>query len=267
MNWDTYHTNNITEKYVYRYVTIEKLIDFLFTNSIYLARLDTFEDNFENMEPYDINQLKFLYLKKPEDANPEIPDYTWDEMVDSSKARFKQIQAYVHKEQKKRFVSCWILNDVESFGMWDLYGQSGFAIRFERKYFQDLIKKSIPLQSEPTNKIDLIVAGKVVYQNFDELLVKEKESLIKYSAFRKHLSFKHESEFRIIGFTNNLEENTGLRFKLPELETLEFQIIANPRLSSFQFLQFKNIIEKYAPKHKLIESKLKLWLEFRKAQY
>ena len=72
MNWDTYHTKNISEKYVYRYVTIEKLIDFLVTNSIYLARLDTFEDNFENIQPYDINQLRFFYLEKPTDANPEI---------------------------------------------------------------------------------------------------------------------------------------------------------------------------------------------------
>lgn len=267
MNWDTYHTKKISEKYVYRYVTIEKLIDFLLTGSIYLSRLDTFEDNFENMQPYDINELKFLYLKKPEDANPEIPDHNWDEIIENSKVRFSEIQEYLHKEQKKRFVSCWFLNDVESFGMWDIYGKSGFAIRFEQKYFQDLIKKSIQLQIEPTSNIDLLVAGKVVYQNFDEMLIKEEESLIKYSAFRKHLSFKHESEFRIIGFMDNVDDYKGLRFKLPSLDTLKFDIIANPRLSSFQFLQFKHIIETYAPKHKLIESELKLWLEFRKTKY
>ena len=188
-------------------------------------------------------------------------------MITNSRNRFKELQAYVHQEQKKRFVSCWFLNDVESFGMWDLYGQSGFAIRFERKYFQDLIKKSIVLQTDPTNNIDLLVAGKVIYQNFDEMLEKEEESLIKYSAFRKHLSFKHESEFRLIGFVNNFDNHTGLRFKLPKMENLEFDIIASPRLSSFQFSQFKHILITYAPGHELKESNLKIWLEFRKTQY
>ena len=65
-------TKNISEKYVYRYLTIEKLIDFLDSNTIYLARLDTFEDCLENIEPFDINGLKFLILEKPIDANPEI---------------------------------------------------------------------------------------------------------------------------------------------------------------------------------------------------
>lgn len=267
MKWESYHTKGITEKYVYRYLTIEKLVDFLLSNSIYLARLDTFEDNFENMEPYFINELRhFIYVKKIENANPEIPESTWDEVINNGKSRFREIQEYVIQQQKKRFVSCWILNDVESFGMWDLYGRSGFAIRFEREYFQNLIKESITLQ-EDSNEIDLLVGGKVIYQNFDNMLTNEEESLIKFSAFRKHLSFKHESEYRIIGFTNNSSNQLGLRYKLPNINTLKFDIIANPRLTSFQFLQYQNIIEKYLPENKLKESGLKLWLEFRKTQH
>lgn len=263
MKWETSHTIKITEKYVYRYLTIEKLIDFLETNSIYLARLDTFEDNLENIEPYDITQLKLQYLSKPENANPEISDSTWEELIIKGKNRIKEIQSYLIEKQKKRFVSCWILNDVESFGMWDTYGKSGFAIRFERKYFQKIIQDSINLQIEPTSKIDLLVVGKVFYQNFEKMYLNEKESLMKFSAFRKHLSFRHESEFRIVGFTNESENETGLRFKLPHIETLEFEIFANPRLSPFQFQQYQNIISKYSKTKRLKMSELKNWLEFR----
>ena len=263
MKWETNHTQNITEKYVYRYLTIEKLIDFLITNSIFLARLDTFEDNLENIEPYDINELKFLTLSKPENANPQISEDMWNEMIETSKKRLKDIKDYLLDKQRKRFVSCWILNDVESFGMWDIYGKSGFVIRFERKYFQKIIRESIKLQIEPTNKIDLIVAGKVVYQNFEKMLENEANSLMRFSAFRKHLSFKHESEYRIVGFTNETEKEIGLRYKLPNIETLNFEIFANPRLSSFQFNQYKNIIEKYSKTKTLKESELKNWLEFR----
>jgi hypothetical protein len=83
MKWNTYHTKEIKEKYVYRYLTIEKLVDFLETNSIYLSRLDKFEDNLENIEPYDINELKVRSetLSKPYDANPEISDNQWDEII------------------------------------------------------------------------------------------------------------------------------------------------------------------------------------------
>ena len=99
------------------------------------------------------------------------------------------------------------------------------------------------------------------------MMLKEEESLIKYSVFRKHLSFKHECEFRIVGFTKKAEEEIGLRYKLPHFEELQFEIFANPRLTSFQFLQYKDILEKYSKTHLLKESKLKTWLEFRNINY
>jgi hypothetical protein len=51
MKWETYHTKEINQKYVYRYLTLEKLVDFLETGELYLTRLDKFEDNLENISP------------------------------------------------------------------------------------------------------------------------------------------------------------------------------------------------------------------------
>lgn len=266
--WDTYYTEEIKEKYVYRYLTIEKLIDFFNTNSIYLTRLDKFEDNLENISPYDINQLKYFSdITKPKNSNPEISDSTWEEIFKRNTIKLHKIQSELLAQQKERFVSCWILNDVESFAMWDIYGKSGFALRFEREYFQKLIQSSIKLQVEPTSKMDLLIAGKVKYQNFEEMLTKEKESTLKYSVFRKHLSFNHESEYRVVGFLDNTEDETFLRFKLPDLETMNFDIIANPRLTSFQIETYNDIISNYSKVHTLRESDLKRWLEFRNCNY
>jgi hypothetical protein len=269
MKWDTYHTKEIKKKYVYRYLTIEKLVDFLDTGELFLTRLDKFEDNLENIEPYDINELKFQsgLTEKPQNANPNIPEHQWDELIKISRAGLVQIQKSLQEKQKHRFVSCWILNDVESFAMWDIYGKSGFAIRFERSYFQKLIKDSIEIQKGKTDEIDLLVVGKVVYQNFDEMLLKEKESLLKFSVFRKHLSFNHESEYRIVGYMKEILDVPGLRFKLPNIEDLDFDIIANPRLDGFQFDKYKGILSKYSQKHPLTESELKIWLEFRNNNY
>ncbi|MBM1107069.1 DUF2971 domain-containing protein [Aurantibacter crassamenti] len=269
MKWDTYHTKEIKEKYVYRYLTIEKLVDFLETNSIYLARLDKFEDNLENIEPYDINELKVRSetLSKPDDANPEISDSQWDEMIRNNILALRHLQKSLDQKQKHRFVSCWILNDVESFAMWDIYGKSGFVLRFEQEYFQKLIKESIKLQKDQTAKIDLLIAGTVQYQNYDKMLFKEKESLLKFSAFRKHIAFKHETEYRIVGFMKEILDLSGLKFILPELKDLKFDIIANPRLDSFQFAKYKSMISKYSENHPLKESELKRWLDFRNTTY
>jgi hypothetical protein len=244
MKWNTYHTKEIKEKYVYRYLTIEKLVDFLETNSIYLSRLDKFEDNLENIEPYDINELKVRSetLSKPYDANPEISDNQWDEIIRNNILALRELQKSLDQKQKHRFVSCWILNDVESFAMWDIYGKSGFVLRFEQEYFQQLIKDSIKLQKNQTEKIDLLIAGTVQYQNYDEMLFKEKESLIKFSTFRKHIAFKHETEYRIVGFMKEILDLAGLKFILPELKDLKFEIIANPRLDSFQFAKYYSMI-------------------------
>ena len=269
MNWETYHTKEIQQKYVYRYLTLEKLIDFLETGELYLTRLDKFEDNLENIIPYDINELKVRsgLTEKPQNANPNIPEHHWDKLINDSRNALINLQEKLKTEQKYRFVSCWILSDVESFAMWDIYGKAGFALRFERKYFQKLIKDSIPLQKGLTNKIDLLVAGKVTYQNFDNLTFKEKESKLRFSVFRKHLSFNHESEYRVVGFMKEILDASGLRFKLPELKELQFDIIANPRLNTFQFDKYKGIISKYTEKQQLTESQLKIWLEFRDNDY
>lgn len=269
MTWDTYNTKGIKEKYVYRYVTIEKLVDFLESSSIFLTRLDKFEDNLENIEPYDINELKVRTnsLKKPEDANPDISDDRWGEIIQDNIAALKGLQKSLDLKQKHRYVSCWILNEVESFAMWDIYGKAGFAIRFERKYFQKLIKESIKVQEKPTSNLDIVVAGAVKYQNYDDMLFKEKESLLKFSAFRKHLSFKHEAEYRIVGFMKEILNIPGLKFKLPEIENLKFDIISNPRLNSFQFKQYESMISKYSKNHPLKESDLKRWLDFKNINY
>lgn len=267
MKWEIYNTRDIKEKYLYRYVTIEKLVDFLNSNSIYLSRLDTFEDCFEGIQPFDLNLLNSLYTEKPHDVSNEISEEMWNVMIEEGRKSFNELQFKIICNQKKKIVSCWILSDVESFGMWDTYGKSGFAIRFEHKDFQRLIRESINIQEYPTNLIDLLVAGEVQYQNFDNLLINEQESLMKYSEFRKHLSFKHESEYRIVGFSNKLTDKNGVRFKLSNFGKLNFEIIANPRLSQFQIQQFQNIISNYSKKYVLRKSELKTWLEFRDIKY
>lgn len=270
MEWKTYQIEELKQKYVYRYMTIEKLIDFLDTGSLHLTRIDCFEDNLEGIEPYEIlelGQIEFLkILSNSSNLNQKIPKEIIGSNIQEVRNNLRKVQNEIKERQQKIFVSCWILNDVESFAMWDTYGKTGFALKFEREYFLSLIQNSIPLQTEPTSKLELLIGGIVQYQNFDEMHLKEEESRLPYSFFRKHLSFNHEIEYRIVGCGEDLNV-TGLKFKLTDLEDLDFEIIANPRLDQFQFGIYEDVLSKYSKKHTLKESKLKRWLNFRSIKF
>lgn len=271
MKLDKLNTNNIKEEFVYRYFSIEKFIDFLETNSIYLARLDTFEDSLENIDPYDILEISFLIQAikdlESDNVNPELPQPK-ETYIKSEKSKLKKIQEDLIDKQKYRFASCWVLNNVESFAMWDMYAKNGIVIRFKRKYFEQIIEKSISSQEFKTDNSDYLVIGKVSYQDYNPLKVfgKEDKMHIKYSAFRKHLSFKHEDEYRIVLFTENYKA-LGIKYKIPNIESLEIEVFASPRISNFQFNQFQNIINKYSNKVKLKESELKNFLDFKSLKF
>ncbi|HLP53765.1 MAG TPA: DUF2971 domain-containing protein [Fluviicola sp.] len=256
----------LQEKYIYRYLTFEKLIDFLETGSLHLTRMDCFEDNLEGIEPYEItelDQIDFLEkLKNPTELNPKLSQNNIDLAIQEITTNLRKVQTDINTRQQEIFVSCWILSNVESFAMWDIYGKSGFALRFEREYFEKLIQDSIHLQAEPTNRLELLIGGTVQYQNFDEMSSNEKESNLPYSFFRKHLSFRHEVEYRIVGCGENLDA-TGLKFKLSKFDDSEFEIIANPRLDNLQLRVYQNIVSRYSNTHSLQESKLKKWLNFK----
>ena len=266
MEWKTYQTEELKQKYVYRYITIEKLIDFLDTGCLHLTRIDHFEDNLEGIEPFEVVELdqisELSKISESSKMSEEIKDLAIQEILKN----LQTVQNAIKARQQKIFVSCWILNDVESFAMWDIYGKTGFALKFEREYFQSLIQNSIQLQTEPTSKLELLISGIVQYQNFEGMHFKEEESTLPYSFFRKHLSFNHEIEYRIVGCGEDLD-TTGLKFKLPELEDLDFELIANPRLDQFQFGIYDGILSKYSKKHVLKESELKRWLNFRNIDF
>lgn len=269
MDWNTYHTEDITERYVYRYLSFEKLEHFLITGSLYLARLDRFEDNLEGITPYDIIELmaRLKTKEKPKNPNSKIPDDIQNNLINYSRKTLAEIQKKLSEIQKKRFICCWFLGDVESMGMWDLYAPSGFAIRFERKYFQTIIKRGVQIPENIKTGLDLIVAGKVVYQNFDEMIKNEKQSLLKYSVFRKHRAFKHEEEYRLVGFHSSLIDKSGFEYKLGTIQDLEFDLYANPRMNTLSFTTYSEIIKHYSEKHKLLESKLKTLLELRDLKF
>lgn len=264
MKWNTYNTRSINSKYLYRYVSLEKLLHFLRTGSLYFSRMDSFEDNLEGIIPFEITKLiiNMLPVTPKEARNQVLSDETYEQIKLSRNQNLMDLQKELHEKQKKRFVSCWFLGNTESIGMWDLYAKEGFLIRFDREILQNLVESKIKSQNIHHEKTDLLVAGKVKYQDFAKIPSDEKKSLIKYSGFRKHEAFKHEEEYRFIIHKSKPNE-LGLVYNLEEIDSLDFQIFTNPKMSKFTFNTYSDLLKKYTSKHKLKESMLKPWLEFK----
>lgn len=269
IDWQTYHTKNIKSKYLYRHVSIEKLISFLNTGDLYFARMDSFEDNLEGVIPYDIVELLANYDDLPslEERNPEISKEIWKDIENHRAGKLTKLQESLLNRQKERFVSCWFLSDTESIAMWDLYATGGFLIRFDRQYLQGLVKTRKDLQEKiPEDSNDLLVAGRVRYQNFNELHLDEDGKRLKYSGFRKHVAFKHEAEYRFILHKKEYNSN-GVFYSLGDINELEFDLLANPRMEAFTLSTYNDIIKKYNSKFQLKESELKPWLHFKETTF
>ena len=262
MKWDTYHTQGIKLKYVYRYISFEKLIHFLETNSLFFSRMDKFEDNLEGITPYDITELlgnlgnDFL-----EEKPNEMLDFIWKELITRRKKALSAVQDNLNS-QKKKYVSSWFLNNSESMGMWDLYAPNGYLLKFERSKLQSIVKSNRGKQRFVNDNNTLLVAGRVNYQDFNEVPFAEQKSKIKYSTFRKHIAFKHEEEYRLLISLPYELPLPGIEYNIGNIDDLEFEIIANPRMDRFTYETNKKVIGKYTT-HELKESTLKLWLEFR----
>jgi len=268
MKWDTYNTLSIKSKYLYRYVSLEKLLHFLRTGTLYFSRMDRFEDNLEGIVPSEITKLIFNMFPVPpkEERNSVISDEEWGQIEYNGVQNLRNLQETLRVKQKKSFVSCWFLGNTESIGMWDLYAKEGFLIRFDRKNLQKLVKSKIKKQSIQHEETDLLVAGKVKYQDFQQIPLKEKESSIIYSGFRKHEAFKHEEEYRFILHKSNPLDD-GLEYNLEEIDNLDFKLFTNPRMSTFTYNAYSDLLTKYTLKHKLNESMLKQWLEFKNMNF
>lgn len=260
--WNTYNTNKITDKYLYRFVDFPKLINFLETRSLYFARMDTFMDKLEAIPLASIEQKHIssqTKLKKSE-RNPSLNKY-YEQIIKNVSIENKTHRDDIIKRQKDHFVSCWFLSNYESIGMWELYSKrQGFALRIERKYLQNLVKSAVTKISKPY--ISTLVAGKVKYIDYINYTPdKHDDSIVKYVAFRKHKGFEHEKEYRFVMFANDYikrPNELGIGLPLVELiEDLDFDIITDPQIPKFWEDSLFTILKKYKLENRVKESELK----------
>jgi hypothetical protein len=224
--WNTYHTKGITERYLYRFFTLEFLEDFLKTGDVYFPRADRFLDDMECAH---------------------ISDLTLDEPKN-----------VIEKRKKMYLISCWNLANKESFGLWNQNHGSAddkriAAIRFKYTDLKDYFKHSMVPIYGFYYKTQFYM-GKVRYFN---LTGSSKEQLertrVLYPFLRKDSAFEFEKEFRFVIEYDKVSKEAPLhyRFHLGELYQLNFDIILNPRLTELERIVPMAVIEKFNMEERL----------------
>lgn len=164
------------EETLWRYLSFGKFVSLLSTGSLYFARADKFDDQFEGHVPPLIQQ----YYKQKTDRFGEIGG--------------RAVRELWKKWRKCVMCSCWHRGDQEAMGMWGRYDlrNSGIAI----KTTMQRLKNSF------THKEDVDVhIGKVLYKEHQDIKVPKnirEIHTIYLPFFYKRTAFKFENEARVI---------------------------------------------------------------------
>jgi len=206
MDWQEYNRQEKTKKYLIRFLSRDRLDQFLDTGVIWFPRSDTFGDKMECVS------------------------------IDDLKARPFNIENLENKKQK-HLISCWHNATSESIAMWDTAfkkkeEQRVFAMKF---VYSDLINyiSHNKFDTEVESLIDSKHYGRVRYKN---LLRKElDESRMRRVAFRKEYSFKYENEFRFVAQSKNVFSEKGYALNIGNPAELNFKIMVNPLLEQDEY--------------------------------
>ena len=266
--------------YLWKYVDLHKFISLISSKSIYIARLDKFEDKREGIT------LKHLYFKKIKsvlDNNPIFDGIREFATVDSMSNYMNTANKELDQIQKSHYASCWVLTDklYESAAMWNLYSRPN-SIALKIKYHE--FKKLVLAKGfeNPAKDIE-ITCSPVKYINFQKtnFIHNPGQKELENSVFMKDSSFEHEKEFRIIAkenkkdappikfrdgvsdahiekLYNSLYNCDGINLKLIDFENYPFEIVNHPQSKDYAKENIKNILDRFNLKFKLTDSLLEM---------
>ena len=266
------------DSFLYRYITIEKLLDFLFNHRIPLIRLNVFEDKLEGAA-MDHLLLNLGSNKLTEELAPWAGKLLKGVLFNVNTSKRNSLRRQREIFQQTNYAHCWHANNHESIAMWQIYSNpNSVAVRIPYKVFKtELLNYNFELSSY-NHKI--LKFGSVHYHrfnDFDDLSNAITKNDIR--GFLKEYSFQHEQEFRImleinevaskeavrknmildeqIEKMNNLKDLKILYFKLTNFEILPFEIISHPKSQEWHQNNIKALLSKFDLPFKLKDSSIR----------
>lgn len=275
---EAFHNQPSEEDFLFRYMTIDKLLDFLFSGRISLTRLNEFEDKLEGVDIRHL-LLNFAGNKIAENSSNALGGmfkYITLNVFPTPRNNFRRQREIF---QKTNFATCWYISNHESVAMWQLYSKpDSVAIRIPYKNLSaEILNYNFAL---PNKEFVKLKYGSVDYYRFNDI-DELSDILIKDNTqgFIKDSSFSHEREFRIIIEERQKEEKKIERkpmildeqidklnsdnnvkvigLSLSKFKELPFEIIFHPQSSDWHRMNILKIMDKFGILFKTKESSLK----------
>lgn len=181
---------------IWRYIDLAKFLSLLESQALYFARADQMDDKFEGStsEPSIAEFREML--------RPYVSTEAFASQRGQESEMFQNIRRYV-------YMSCWHMNEHESYAMWSIYQNRqamGLAIRSTYQRLSESLTDEIPVFIGQVKYIDY-AADRIAPGNFF------------YRFLHKRKSFDFERELRAIC-------NTSFVGKTPEGQ--EDAVVAQP---------------------------------------
>lgn len=201
---------------IWRYMEYFKFEDLIKSSTLYMCRLDRFQDNLEGISPESCKNSILL-----------------DDRLDNEKKK-EQIILFNERtliNRKNGFVCCWHLNNNLNSTMWKEYGKgSQDAVAIETN--TGLLKKSF------INKTLPIIFEYIRY--FDEPFFNQETYW--FPSLFKQRQFEFEKEFRCAIFADNLYNTESTRLKV-NLQNLINKIHLHPNASNEQKTRIEKLLK------------------------
>ncbi|QQE81538.1 hypothetical protein [Alicyclobacillus sp. SO9] len=178
----------LTQK-LWRYMDFTKFINMLSERALYFPRADLFNDRREGLPPPRSYQ-------RIEQELSTLPSQI-------TKGHMEEYLEYHEKIRRLAYVSCWHMNDDESFSMWQAYGarENGIAIQTTYKNFEKCFQQY---------NGDFIL-GKMLYLDYQTDEITPSSHVFHF--FQKRNYFSSEKEFRAVLFNmRKQDESLGYRW-------------------------------------------------------
>lgn len=233
--------NSNNGNYLWKYLDLHKLLDFINSGQLHFNRLDLFEDPIEGLPTSQLRKNHLIesnYNKALErKIIKEHPNLEEEILTD----------LFISPKQKQQFVSCWFHDERESMAMWNLYSnRDSVAVKVKTNEFLNYtIEKGKEFIESHGYRLNLIgdIIEYLKLNPFDPKLPKQKR---KYAAFKKDLSYRHEQEYRLLIFTHPkwIEATNKKFFKFPfDFNQVNIEIICHPLMPAWKRTNIKNLIK------------------------
>jgi hypothetical protein len=206
---------------VWRYLSLSKLLDSLFFDTLYFTRVDLLDDKHEGTyTKINTNRLFSGNISIGSGLTLSQEEYT------------KRVRECLH-------VNCWRLDNHESEAMWKVYCPNNGGVAIQTTY--NKLVQSLP----ENNKLYI---GLITYLDYEVASIDSGNNF--NPVMHKRISFEHEKEVRIV--KSNFEymndhklpmPTAGIKIKTNLLENTE-NIYVNPYADTWYFETTKELFSK-----------------------